>query len=87
MPAPEEGGATEGGMPRRARVVRRETPPDPRFGNRVLQRFINKIMIDGKKSTAERIVYGALDASSSSFTAIRSKCSSMAMRNATPCWR
>ena len=48
-------------MPRRARVVRREVPPDPRYGNRTLQRFINKIMYDGKKSTAERVFYGAMD--------------------------
>ena len=47
-------------MPRRARVVRRETPPDPKYGSRMLQKFINKVMLDGKKSTAERIVYGAL---------------------------
>lgn len=49
----------EGIMPRRARVVKRETPPDPKFGNRIVQRFINKMMYDGKKSTAERIVYDA----------------------------
>ena len=48
-------------MPRRARVVRRETPPDPRFGSRTLAKFINKVMIGGKKSLAERIVYTALD--------------------------
>lgn len=48
-------------MPRRARVVRREVPPDPKYGSRILQRFINKVMMRGKKSLAERIVYGALD--------------------------
>jgi small subunit ribosomal protein S7 len=48
-------------MPRRARVVRREVPPDPRYGSRMLQRFINKVMYDGKKSLAERLVYRALD--------------------------
>jgi small subunit ribosomal protein S7 len=41
--------------------VRRETPPDPRFGSRTLAKFINKVMIGGKKSLAERIVYTALD--------------------------
>jgi small subunit ribosomal protein S7 len=40
--------------------VRRDTPPDPKYGSRMLQKFINKVMLDGKKSTAERIVYGAL---------------------------
>jgi small subunit ribosomal protein S7 len=49
-------------MPRRARVERREVAPDARFGSRQLTRFMNKVMRGGKKSTAERIVYGALDA-------------------------
>jgi small subunit ribosomal protein S7 len=48
-------------MPRRARVVRRPTPPDPKYGNVTLQKFINKVMERGKKSLAERIVYTALD--------------------------
>ena len=48
-------------MPRRARVVKREVPPDSRFGSRTLTRFTNKLMRSGKKSTAERIVYGALE--------------------------
>jgi small subunit ribosomal protein S7 len=48
-------------MPRRARVTRREIAPDARFGSRSLARFINKVMYGGKKSVAERIVYGALD--------------------------
>ena len=48
-------------MPRRARVVKREVPPDPRFGSRTLTRFMNKLMLNGKKSLAERIVYTALD--------------------------
>lgn len=48
-------------MPRRARVVRREIPPDPRFGSRTLQKFINRVMVNGKKGLAEHIVYGALD--------------------------
>jgi small subunit ribosomal protein S7 len=47
-------------MPRRAKVIKREVTPDPRYGNRVLSRFINKVMYSGKKSTAERVVYGAL---------------------------
>ena len=48
-------------MPRRARVVKREVVPDPRFGSRTLTRFINKVMLSGKKAAAEKIVYGALD--------------------------
>ena len=48
-------------MPRRTRVVRREVIPDAKYGNRLLSMFINKVMQRGKKSTAERIVYQALD--------------------------
>jgi small subunit ribosomal protein S7 len=49
-------------MPRRKRVgLKRRIPPDPRFGSTEVQRLINKVMICGKKTTAERIVYGALE--------------------------
>ena len=47
-------------MSRRHRAERREVLPDPKFGDPVLTRFINNVMLDGKKSTAEGIVYGAL---------------------------
>ena len=50
-------------MPRRKRVgLRREIAPDPRFGSELVQRFINKVMESGKKTTAERIFYEALEA-------------------------
>lgn len=48
-------------MPRKGHVRKRETQPDTKFGNTVLTKFINKVMLDGKKSTAESIVYEALD--------------------------
>ena len=48
-------------MPRRRVVAKREILPDPKFGNVTLAKFMNHIMISGKKSVAERIVYGALD--------------------------
>ncbi len=48
-------------MPRRSRPERREIIPDARFSSRSVSMFINKIMLDGKKSTAERIMYDALD--------------------------
>jgi len=48
-------------MPRRRVVAKREILPDPKFGSEVLAKFINIIMVDGKKSVAEKIVYGALD--------------------------
>ncbi len=48
-------------MPRRRRAEKREINPDPKFGDVVLSKFINCVMYDGKKSVAEKIVYGALD--------------------------
>ncbi|MCL1880032.1 MAG: 30S ribosomal protein S7 [Actinomycetia bacterium] len=46
-------------MPRRAAAIRRETPPDATYNNRLVTQLINKILLDGKKSLAENIVYGA----------------------------
>jgi small subunit ribosomal protein S7 len=48
-------------MPRRREVAKREVLPDPKFGSEELSKFMNVVMQDGKKSVAERIVYGALE--------------------------
>jgi len=48
-------------MSRRHRAEKREVLPDPKFGDIVLSRFMNVLMYDGKKSTAEHIVYAAMD--------------------------
>jgi small subunit ribosomal protein S7 len=48
-------------MSRRHRAEKREVLPDPKFGDLVLSRFMNVLMYDGKKSTAEGIVYAAMD--------------------------
>ena len=48
-------------MPRRRTPEKREIIPDPKFGNVTLAKFMNHVMVSGKKSVAERIVYGALD--------------------------
>jgi small subunit ribosomal protein S7 len=48
-------------MPRRRIVARRQILPDPKHGSELLAKFINMLMEDGKKSVAERIIYGALD--------------------------
>ncbi len=48
-------------MPRRQEQKKRRIAPDPKFKDRQVAKFINVIMYDGKKSTAERIVYGAFD--------------------------
>jgi len=47
-------------MPRRGRVIRRETPPDAKYSSVWIQMMINKLMTRGKKSLAERIIYDAL---------------------------
>lgn len=47
-------------MPRKGDVAKRKVEPDPVFGSEVVSRFINKILLGGKKSTSERIFYGAL---------------------------
>ena len=48
-------------MPRRAAAVRREIQPDAKYNNRLVTQLINKVLLDGKKSIAEGIVYGAFD--------------------------
>jgi len=48
-------------MPRRREVPKRHILPDPKFGNETLAKFVNILMLDGKKSVAENITYGALD--------------------------
>ncbi|BBO29282.1 SSU ribosomal protein S7P [Marisediminitalea aggregata] len=48
-------------MPRRRVVGQRKILPDPKFGSQLLAKFMNVVMLDGKKSVAEKIVYGALD--------------------------
>ena len=48
-------------MPRRAAATRREVQPDAKYNNRLVTQLINKVLLDGKKSLAEDIVYGAFD--------------------------
>ncbi|HAT37776.1 MAG TPA: 30S ribosomal protein S7 [Gemmatimonadetes bacterium] len=48
-------------MSRRSRAEKRETPPDPKFESRTVTKFINNLMVDGKKSKAEKIFYDAVD--------------------------
>ena len=51
-------------MSRRRKADKRDIIPDPKFNDRVLSRFINIVMYDGKKSIAEKIVYQALEIAS-----------------------
>ena len=48
-------------MSRRRRADKREVIPDPKFGDLILSKFMNSVMLDGKKSVAEGIVYTALE--------------------------
>lgn len=48
-------------MPRRREVAKRKVLPDPKFGDRIVAKFMNTVMMSGKKSTAEKIVYSAFD--------------------------
>ena len=48
-------------MPRRSGVPKRDVLPDPVYGSKVITKLTNQIMLDGKKGTAQKIVYGAFD--------------------------
>ena len=48
-------------MPRRREVPKREVIPDPKYHDKKVTKFMNVVMLDGKKAVAERIVYGAFD--------------------------
>ena len=71
-------------MSRRRRAERREVPPDPRFGSIEVSRFINKIILCGKKTTAQRIFYGALDMAQEESRRDALEIFQQALRNATP---
>ena len=71
-------------MSRRSQAAKRETPPDARYQNVIVSKLINKIMKDGKKITAERIVYGALDTIEGRESTAPLTVLSQAVRNATP---
>ncbi|MGB6838027.1 MAG: 30S ribosomal protein S7 [Dehalococcoidia bacterium] len=71
-------------MPRRARVIKREVPPDAKYRSQMLAAFINKVMQRGKKGVAERIVYGALDRIETQTRRNPLETFEMAVRNATP---
>ncbi len=71
-------------MPRRARPVKREIPPDAKYHSEVVARLINKVMLCGKKSTAERIIYGALDLLEQRGAKVPVTVLEQAVKNATP---
>ena len=71
-------------MPRRARITKRKIAPDVRYQNVTISRLINRIMTCGKKSTAERIVYDALDIVAEQVKGDPLATLELAIRNATP---
>ena len=71
-------------MPRRARAVKREIPPEAKYHNLTIAKLINKVMVCGKKSTAERIVYGALGIMEQRGAKVPVTALEQAIRNATP---
>jgi small subunit ribosomal protein S7 len=71
-------------MPRRAKVVQREVMPDAKYQSRTVAMFINKLMLNGKKSTAERIMYDAFDRISDQARRNPIDTFEAAIRNVTP---
>jgi small subunit ribosomal protein S7 len=71
-------------MPRRAKVVKREILPDMKYGSRTITMFVNKVMERGKKSTAERIMYDALERIEQTTRRNPMDTFEQALRNATP---
>ena len=65
-------------MSRRRRPEKREILPDPKFKDLVLSKFMNNLMLDGKKAVAEKIVYGALDT-------VETKAKATTCRNTASC--
>jgi len=71
-------------MPRRARAEKREIIPDPKYRSATVSRLIAKVMLCGKKRTAEAIVYGALDVLGQNVSKDPVAALEQAVRNATP---
>jgi len=71
-------------MPRRARAIKREIPPDARYHSVTVARLINKVMMQGKKGTAEMIVYDALQIMEQQERKAPVNILEQAVKNATP---
>ena len=71
-------------MPRRAQAIKREISPDAKYQSVIVARLINKVMRCGKKSTAERIVYGALQVVEQQESQTPVSVLEQAVKNATP---
>ncbi len=71
-------------MARRRRAVQRIPIPDPKYGSRELSSFINRVMLNGKKTVAQRVVYKALDSVAGETNREAIEVFQQAMRNVTP---
>ncbi len=71
-------------MPRRRVIGQRKILPDPKFGSELLAKFINVVMVDGKKSISEKIVYGALDAAAEKSGKSHQEVFEIALENVRP---
>lgn len=71
-------------MPRRGKYHKRQPTPDVRYSSAQLQLFINKVMLSGKKATAERIVYGSLETAAERLGRQPMEVFETALRNAAP---
>ena len=71
-------------MARRRRAVQRIPIPDPKYGSRELSSFINRVMLNGKKTVAQRVVYKALDSVAGETNREAIEVFQQAMRNGTP---
>jgi len=72
-------------MPRRAnKVAKKQTTPDAKYGNHTVAKLINKIMMQGKKATAERIVYDSLELINQQLKTEPAELLDQAIKNATP---
>jgi small subunit ribosomal protein S7 len=71
-------------MARRRRAEKRKLTPDPRYGSVQVAQFINKVMVNGKKSVAQRIVYQALEQASDEVRRQPLEVLDQVVRNATP---
>lgn len=74
-------------MPRRAKVIKRQIRPDPKYNSVMVAKFINKVMMRGQKATAERIVYNALELSGKRLNQEPVTVLEQAIKNATPLLR
>ena len=71
-------------MSRRTEAPKREILPDPKFGSLKLAKFVNILMLDGKKSVAERVIYGAMDVMKEKGTADPLEALELALENVSP---